>query len=53
MQGVVLKTVALIEDDPDIRAIAELALGEIGGLRLGKIEKKGRLNRRVYVHLGG
>lgn len=27
--------------------------GEIGGLRLGKIEKKGRLNRRVYVHLGG
>lgn len=27
--------------------------GEIGALRLGKIEKKGRLNRRVYVHLGG
>jgi misacylated tRNA(Ala) deacylase len=25
--------------------------GEIGMLRLGKIEKKGRLNRRVYVHL--
>ncbi len=25
--------------------------GEIGALRLGKIEKKGRLNRRVYVHL--
>ncbi len=25
--------------------------GEIGGLRLGRIEKKGRLNRRVYVHL--
>lgn len=25
--------------------------GEIGGLRLGKIEKKGRLNLRVYVHL--
>ncbi|MDW4496411.1 alanyl-tRNA editing protein [Sulfitobacter sp. D35] len=26
-------------------------LGEIGLLRLGKIEKKGRMNRRVYVHL--
>lgn len=25
--------------------------GEIGRLRLGKIEKKGRVNRRVYVHL--
>jgi misacylated tRNA(Ala) deacylase len=25
--------------------------GEIGALRLGKIEKKGRMNRRVYVHL--
>jgi len=25
--------------------------GEIGRIRLGKIEKKGRLNRRVYVHL--
>jgi len=25
--------------------------GEIGLLRLGKIEKKGRQNRRVYVHL--
>jgi len=25
--------------------------GEIGALRLGKIEKKGKLNRRVYVHL--
>jgi len=25
--------------------------GEIGALRLGRIEKKGRLNRRVYVHL--
>ena len=24
--------------------------GEIGGLRLGKIEKKGRQNRRVYLH---
>lgn len=24
--------VALVEDDPDIRAIAELALGELGGL---------------------
>ena len=27
--------------------------GEIGALRLGKIEKKGRLNRRVYLHLDG
>ncbi|TDK50290.1 alanyl-tRNA editing protein [Antarcticimicrobium luteum] len=27
--------------------------GEIGQLRLGKIEKKGRLNRRVYLHLEG
>ncbi|MEW9918828.1 alanyl-tRNA editing protein [Marimonas sp. MJW-29] len=27
--------------------------GEIGALRLGKIEKKGRVNRRVYVHLDG
>ena len=27
--------------------------GEIGALRLGKIEKKGRMNRRVYVHLDG
>ncbi|KIN61168.1 Alanyl-transfer RNA synthetase domain protein [Sulfitobacter noctilucae] len=25
--------------------------GEIGALRLGKMEKKGRLNRRVYLHL--
>lgn len=25
--------------------------GEIGALRLGKIEKKGRLSRRIYVHL--
>ncbi|WP_299558828.1 alanyl-tRNA editing protein [uncultured Sulfitobacter sp.] len=25
--------------------------GEIGHLRLGKIEKKGRMNRRIYVHL--
>lgn len=25
--------------------------GEIGALRLGKIEKKGRRNRRVYLHL--
>jgi len=27
--------------------------GEIGRLRLGKIEKKGRLNRRIYLHLDG
>lgn len=27
--------------------------GEIGGVRLGKIEKKGRRNRRVYLHLDG
>ena len=27
--------------------------GEIGAMRLGKIEKKGRLNRRVYLHLDG
>ncbi|MBD3663206.1 alanyl-tRNA editing protein [Sulfitobacter sp. TSTF-M16] len=27
--------------------------GEIGQVRLGKIEKKGRQNRRVYVHLDG
>jgi misacylated tRNA(Ala) deacylase len=27
--------------------------GEIGRIRLGKIEKKGRQNRRVYVHLEG
>ena len=25
--------------------------GEIGDLRLGKIEKKGRMNRRIYLHL--
>lgn len=25
--------------------------GEIGAIRLGKIEKKGRANRRVYLHL--
>jgi misacylated tRNA(Ala) deacylase len=25
--------------------------GEIGALRLGKVEKKGRQNRRVYLHL--
>lgn len=28
-----------------------LRTGEIGALRLGKIEKKGRRNRRVYLHL--
>ncbi len=27
--------------------------GEIGKLRIGKIEKKGRQNRRVYLHLDG
>lgn len=27
--------------------------GEIGALRLGKFEKKGRQNRRVYLHLEG
>lgn len=27
--------------------------GEIGPLRIGKIEKKGKQNRRVYVHLDG
>ncbi|MGC1496046.1 MAG: alanyl-tRNA editing protein [Sulfitobacter sp.] len=27
--------------------------GEIGALRLGKIQKKGRMNRRVYLHLDG
>jgi misacylated tRNA(Ala) deacylase len=25
--------------------------GEIGALRLGQMEKKGRMNRRIYVHL--
>lgn len=25
--------------------------GEIGALRLGKIEKKGKMNRRIYIHL--
>ncbi|MEQ3708443.1 alanyl-tRNA editing protein, partial [Tateyamaria sp.] len=25
--------------------------GEIGTLRIGKIEKKGRMNRRIYLHL--
>lgn len=25
--------------------------GEIGALRLGRIEKKGRMNRRIYLHL--
>ncbi|NDW47483.1 alanyl-tRNA editing protein [Ruegeria sp. PrR005] len=27
--------------------------GEIGRIRLGKVEKKGRQNRRVYLHLNG
>lgn len=27
--------------------------GEIGAIRLGKIEKKGKQNRRVYLHLQG
>lgn len=27
--------------------------GEIGRIRLGKVEKKGRQNRRVYLHLEG
>ncbi|MGR3509981.1 MAG: alanyl-tRNA editing protein [Sulfitobacter sp.] len=27
--------------------------GEIGSIQLGKVEKKGRHNRRVYVHLDG
>lgn len=27
--------------------------GEIGALRLGRIEKKGRMNRRIYLHLDG
>ena len=25
--------------------------GEIGAMRIGKIEKKGRMNRRIYLHL--
>lgn len=25
--------------------------GEIGAIRLGKVEKKGKQNRRVYIHL--
>jgi misacylated tRNA(Ala) deacylase len=29
------------------------ATGEIGPLRLGKIEKKGRENRRVSLHFAG
>lgn len=29
------------------------ATGEIGRLRIGKIEKKGRANRRVHLHLAG
>jgi misacylated tRNA(Ala) deacylase len=29
------------------------SLAEIGPVRLGKIEKKGRMNRRVYLHLAG
>lgn len=28
-------------------------LKEIGHVRLGKVEKKGRMNRRVYLHLDG
>ncbi|WP_300030452.1 alanyl-tRNA editing protein [uncultured Roseobacter sp.] len=28
-------------------------LGEIGRVRLGKTEKKGRMNRRIYLHLDG
>lgn len=28
-------------------------LREIGAVRLGKVEKKGRRNRRVYVHVDG
>ncbi len=56
MQGVVLKTVALIEDDPDIRAIAELALGEIGGLEVhayasGRAAIEGLRAREVDVIL--
>ncbi len=56
MQGVVLKTVALIEDDPDIRAIAELALGEIGGLEVhayasGRAAIEGLRTREVDVIL--
>ena len=27
--------------------------GEIGVLRIGKVEKKGRQNRRIYIHLEG
>jgi misacylated tRNA(Ala) deacylase len=27
--------------------------GEIGRVSLGKIEKKGKQNRRVYLHLEG
>jgi len=26
--------------------------GEIGVVRIGKVQKKGRHNRRVYLHLG-
>lgn len=34
MSSSLLNTIALVEDDPDIRAIAELALGDIGGLEV-------------------
>jgi len=30
-----------------------LRTAEIGKIRLGKVEKKGKLNRRVYLHLDG
>ena len=50
------RTVALIEDDPDIRAIAELALGEIGGLEVhaygsGRAAIEGLREREVDVIL--
>ena len=56
IESATCRTVALIEDDPDIRAIAELALAEIGGLEVhayasGRAAIEGLREREVDVIL--
>jgi misacylated tRNA(Ala) deacylase len=51
-----LVRIGMDENTADIQACGGTHVSntsEIGRVRIGKIEKKGQLNRRVYLHLEG